>query len=126
MKIINDRNVKIFANDYNGKKIYSMGLSKKDINGNYINGYISCRFKKNIELKNKTTIKIKDAWLDFYLSNKKTIPFIFINEYELVDNGETKEDKPIVEDAPIQVNEEKDAYEEIGEEIELFDDDLPF
>lgn len=126
MKIINDRNVKVFANDYQDKRIYSIGISKKDINGNYVNGYISCRFKKGVELNNKAIILINDAWLDFYLSNKKTIPYIFINEFELVDKGEVKEEETIVEDAPIQINEEKDAYEEFGDTIELFDDDLPF
>ena len=119
MKIVNDRNVKVFANDYNDKRLYSIGLSKKDTNGEYVNGYMSCRFKKDIELNNKATIVIKDAWLDFYLSNKRTIPYIFINEFELIDKGEIKED--------IQQNEAKDdPYQEIGDEIQLTDEDLPF
>jgi len=119
MKIVNDRNVKVFANDYNGKRLYSIGLSKKDTNGEYVNGYMSCRFKKDVELNNKATIAIKDAWLDFYLSNKRTIPYIFINDFELIDKGEEKQD--------IQQNEvEKDPYEKMGDIVELTDDDLPF
>ena len=117
MKIINDRKSMIFVSDYQGKELYSMGLSKKDMNGNYINGYISCRFKKDVHLKNKTAIQIKDAWLDFYLSNKRTIPYIFINEFDIVG-----EDTPIVVDEKIDI----DPYQEIGDEIQLTDDDLPF
>lgn len=117
MNIVNDKSVKVFLKDYQGKELYSVGISKKDQNGNYINGYISCRFKKDVHLKNKSTIKIKNAWLDFYLKDKETRPYIFINEFELVS-----------EDVPIQENKEikKDPYEEMGDEVELTDEDLPF
>lgn len=117
MQVINDRNIMVFLNDYQGKELYSIGLSKKDMNGNYINGYMTCRFKKDIHLKNKTTIKIKQAWIDFYLKDKKTIPYIFINDFEIVNESTAIEENKEVE---------KDPYEQMGEEIELTDNDLPF
>jgi hypothetical protein len=111
MNIVSKQKHKIFVNDYEGKELYSIGLSKKDIAGNYINGYMPCRFKKDEHVPNKSNIIIKDAWLDFNVSNKKTYPYIFINEYEIVnDNQETK----------------KDVYEEMGKEIEIDETELPF
>ena len=117
MQIVSDKKEMIFVRDYQGKELYSIGISKKDMNGKYVNGYISCRFKKDTHLKNKTTIMIKNAWLDFYLKDKVTMPYIFINEFEILE-----ESKDIVENKEV----EKDAYEQMGDEIELTDEDLPF
>ena len=118
MQVVSDRKEIIIANDYNGKRLYSIGLSKKNQDGTYTKGYISCRFKKDVALNNKTLINIKNAWLDFYLSNKKTIPFIFINEFEVVD--EIKEN--IIENKEV----ESDPYEEMNDLLETDDFDLPF
>lgn len=83
--------VTIFRNDYNGRTYYRLGVSKKLQDGSYENGYIDCQFRKNIEIANKTKIKINDSWLTFYLKNKEldngkefkeTVPYIFINEFE--------------------------------------------
>lgn len=115
MNIVSNTKHMIFVKDYEGKELYSIGLSKKDIAGNYINGYMSCRFRKGEHIPNKTNIIIKDAWLDFSVSNKKTYPCIFINEYELV--NENKEEK---------VEETKDYYEEMGKEVEIDPNELPF
>ena len=46
MNIVSNTKHMIFVNDYEGKELYSIGLSKKDIAGNYINGYMTCRFRK--------------------------------------------------------------------------------
>ena len=86
--------VTIFRNDYNDRIYYRLGLSKKMPDGSYENGYIDCQFRKNVEIKNKTKIKITDSWLTFYLKNKtlssgkefkETVPYIFINEFEYED-----------------------------------------
>ena len=116
MNIVSKTQHKIFVNDYEGKELYSIGLSKKDISGNYINGYMNCKFRKNEHIPNKATIIIKDAWLDFNVSNKKTYPYIFINEYELVNENKVEESKEIKED----------PYEQMGEEVEIDETELPF
>lgn len=116
MEIVSNKEEMIFKNEYNDKPFYTIGLSKKDKNGNYVNGYMNVSFKKGIELENMTKIKIKSAWLDFYKKDVKTIPSIFINEFEIV--GENK----------------KDPFEEFGESIktdfdlgqEITEADLPF
>ena len=72
MNITNEYPITVFANEYQGKRYYKIGLSKKDVNGNYINGYKDVRFKNDVFLHNQTKIYIKKAWLDFYVKNKKS------------------------------------------------------
>lgn len=79
-----DYPVMVFRKDYDGKAIYSFGLSKKNQDGTYTNGYMPCSFKKSESLDNQTKIYIKKAWLTFYKKDKETKPYIFIDEYETV------------------------------------------
>ncbi len=113
MEILSNREEMIFRNEYNGKSSYTLGLSKKDKEGNYINGYINVSFKKGVELQNKTKIKIKSAWLDFYKKDKITIPTIFINDFE------------IVEEIPINQLTTKTDFDKKGQ-IQISDSDIPF
>ena len=86
MNISNDYAVMIFASEFNGKRYYKAGLSKKDVNGEYINGYKDVWFKNDVFVHNQTKINIKKAWLDFYVKDKKTIDYIFISEFEIVED----------------------------------------
>lgn len=106
MQISNEYPVMVFSNTKNDRTYYQIGISKKDKDGKYINGYIQCQFKNGVEIPNQTNIYIKNAWLSFYLKENKTIPYVFINEYQLVADV-------------IKETSNKD-------EISLSDDDLPF
>ena len=115
MNIVDKNPKMIFRYDGQYGASYSIGLSKKDKEGKYINGYMPCRFKGEADIPNKTSIYIKDAWLSFNVKDGKTYPFVFINEYETV--GETIE----------QTKEEgKDPFEEFAEETMDLDLTLPF
>ena len=105
--------IMVFKNEYEGKPIYKLGISKKNQDGSYTNGYILTQFKKNVELENKTNIYIKNAWLTFYLTKeKKTVPYIFINEFETVEQT---------------IEKNKNPYEEFGKQLdEETDFELPF
>lgn len=85
MEIIENHLLKVFRKDYEGKAYYRVGISKKDKDGNYINGYLDVRFRKDVEVEDRTNIYIKNAWIDFYIKDKKTIPYVFINEFETVE-----------------------------------------
>ena len=79
--------VMVFANEHNGRKFYKVGISKKMQDGSYQNGYVDVQFKKDIIVENKTKINIKSAWLTFYMNKENiTVPYIFINEFEQLDN----------------------------------------
>ena len=108
----------VFVKEYEGRKLYSIGLSKKNKDGGYDNGYITARFRKDVELENKTRIKVVDSWLSFNTNENKTFPFVFINEFEIIGTAKPKED----------------AFKEFGdnlktkreEQVEITDEDLPF
>lgn len=117
--------VMVFVKEIEGRKLYSIGLSKKNKNGSYENGYMSVKFQRDVVINNKTRIKVKEAWLSFNTNENKTFPFIFINDFEVLaePKPETKETK------------ETNPYEDFGnsikteanfEQIEITDDDLPF
>lgn len=108
MNLSNDFPVMIFASEFNDKRYYKVGLSKKDVDGNYIRGYKDVKFKKDVFVHSKTLIKIKKAWLDFYVKDKKTIDCIFISDFEIVENEPNNTDTP-----------EEELYE-------ISDEDLPF
>ena len=97
MNINNNYPVMIFASEFNGKRYYKVGLSKKDVNGEYINGYKDVKFKNDVFMHHKTKINIKNAWLDFYVKDKKTIDYIFISEFEIVEDK--KEELEEIEEA---------------------------
>ena len=104
-----------------GKEFYSIGLSKKKQDGTYENGFMSCRFKKDVNLENKTRILIKGGWLDFYVKDRITYPFIFVNEFEIVE-----ENKQESTQEPIQELHTTTEYDDEKSDIELTPDDLPF
>jgi hypothetical protein len=130
MNISNEYAVTIFKNVNDYGTFYKVGLSKKDVNGNYINGYKDIRFKKGVELEDKTKIYIKKAWLDFYIKDKKTIDYIFCSEFEKVEETIEAAKKPLanMSDSEIvqTVMNEDDPFKSFGEEVELTDFDLPF
>ncbi len=75
--------VMCFAKEHNDRTFYSIGISKKDINKEWVNGYMGASFRKGVTIPNKTKIEIKKAWLDFYINkDKQTVIGIFISEFE--------------------------------------------
>lgn len=109
MNIESDRSKIVFRHSKDDKIFYNIGLTKKDIDGNYINGTISCRFPKDADIPDRTRIIVKKGWLDFYVKDKITYPYLFISQYEI---EESKPDEKIAD--------KKDN------EVQLEDSDLPF
>lgn len=96
--ITNDR-VTIFKND---KGTYKSSITAKDINenGEQINKYMNIHvgFRKGVEVKNKTKIKVNNAFLtffDFKTGNIKDdgkeeilkFPKIMIMDFEVLEDG---------------------------------------
>lgn len=130
MNISNEYPVTIFKNVNDYGTFYKVGLSKKDVEGKYINGYKDIKFKKGVELEDKTKLYIKKAWLDFYIKDKKTIDYIFCSEFELIEETIENAKTPLanMSDSEIvqTVMNEEDPFKSFGEEVELTDFDLPF
>ena len=115
MEVISNREETIYRNEFNGEVRYSIALSKKKEDGEYENGYMKVIFRKGVSIENKSKIRITDAWLSFNNFNNKTYPYIFINNFDLVD-------KPANQFSNMKTKIESD----IGQQIEITDDDLPF
>lgn len=120
MNIETQNPVMVFKKEHNGYVFYSVGLSKKNQDGSYTNGYMPCQFKNGVELANQTKIYIKKAWLTFYLKDiansdkKQTMPYIFISEYSTIDQTIDKAKEEVKEEQSTTV---------FMEDVEL---DLPF
>lgn len=131
MEIVSDKHEIVFRKDYNGKPSYSLGLSRKNQDGEYMRGYIKACFRKNVELNNQSRILIKNAWLDFYKDTEdRTVPMIFINEFDLIKDGEEPRRVEIFDDThkPYKDNswEKITAKTKLEEQLTITDDDLPF
>lgn len=115
MQIIQQYPVRVFKNIYQDKTYYRIGLSKKDQNGNYINGAIDARFRNDVkDIDDSKKIYIQEAWLDFYVKDKITHLFIFINKFEYVSD--------VIKNSKV----EDDPFADFGNEVIITDDDLPF
>ena len=110
MKIIYEDPVKVFKKTFEERDYYRIGLSKKDKEGKYVNGYLEAKFRKDAKVDDSKKIYIKDAWLDFYKAEDKTRPYIFINQFDYVED--------------VAKPEPKDPFQEFSEEFT--DDMLPF
>ena len=73
----------IFKND---KGYYSIGLSRKDRNGEYYHAYFPCQFKKDVNVENKTKIKIKNAFMSFYNKDDKQVFYLMILDFQEIEN----------------------------------------
>ena len=116
MNIETQNKVRIYRYDGQYGASYSVGLSKKKQDGTYENGYMPCKFKKDVDLGNKTDIFINSAWLSFNLKDKKTYPFIFINEFEKV---EETIDKSHIDLKDVPTDQFDDVENETEENLEL-------
>lgn len=103
MHIKENEEIIIFKND---KGFYSIGLSRKDRNGEYFYGYFPCQFKKDVVLESKTRIRIRNAFMSFYLKDDKTMPYIMITDFDIV--------------------EKKENYAKLKGDVEIEEENLPF
>ena len=85
--------VMIFRKDkeWNGTTfpVYSMGVSSKDRDGNYHNGFVGVQFKKGTDIPHKSKIKINNAFPVVREWNGGKSVEWFISDYEVVEAGAT-------------------------------------
>lgn len=114
MEVISNREETIYRKEFEGKPTYSVALSKKKEDGTYENGYMKVVFRTGVSIPNKAKIKITNAWLSFNMFNNKTYPYIFIDNFDLISKPNEFE------------NMRTTIESDIGEQIKITDDDLPF
>ena len=128
-KIMADKEYMVFRSETNGKVFYKIQVSKKNFDGTKEVGYKNIKFKRGIELQDRTIIIPRAGFEDFYNKDKYTTIFtLFITDFDIVQN-------PVVDTANAINNynnqisqEEVDNFFKDEEEsnITINDDDLPF
>ena len=88
-----DKGVKIFAHEKesaNGKfTTYTIGVNSKSQSGDWVSGYISCRFKKGVYIPNKTKIKINKSFFVASKSGEKSYTHLMITDFDILEPGES-------------------------------------
>ena len=119
MQVTHEYPLKVFKSK--DKDTYSVGLSHKNKDGEWVNGYLEVKFRKDTEIDLDKKIYLKDGWLDFYIADtgKYTYSrvYLFINKFEYVEDV-------------IKQETNDDLFSKAGtvvsDEIEIKDEDLPF
>lgn len=137
MEVTSDRAETIYRHDKEDRTIYTMKLVKKNMDGEYENGYILTKFRNGVELDDKSKIKIKDAWLDFYKKDDKTNISLFVNDFDLEDNNTLQKQEANMQENASYKKQDASMSEEnpfanvnskngIKQPIQYTDEDLPF
>lgn len=103
---------------------YTMKLSQKNSKGNWITTFMKVQFRKDAVVEDRKKIYVLNAWLDFYIDkDEKPVYFIFINDFKTVTDTieETKTKSQIIQEVM-----QSDPFEELGKEVIITDEDLPF
>lgn len=88
-------NATIYVKDFDGRKVYSMSLSKKNAEGKWETGYMPVNFPKEIvdTVQDKAKIEVIDGWLSFYKNKEgNTVISAFINKFKYRELPEVKAD----------------------------------
>ena len=93
LKVTTDgKPVSVYRNDkqtqYGTFTTYSLGVSSKDKDGNWINGYVDCQFKKGVDIPNKSKINITNSFYTVSEYQGKKYNKIFVMDYVIVEQGE--------------------------------------
>lgn len=54
--------VRVYRNDNGNYPRYSIGISSKNKDGDWVMGYMECKFKKGVELQDRDEIKINNSF----------------------------------------------------------------
>ena len=84
--------IKIYKKEHDGKNgkwySFSAGIASKNMDGEWVNGYLDVAFKKGVEIANKAVINVAKAFPTVSKYNDKTYIRWMITEFEVVDAGE--------------------------------------
>ncbi len=69
---------------------YSLGISSKNANGEWVNGFLDCQFKKGTDIPNKSKIEIANSFYTVSEYNGKKYTKLFVLDFTVVENGEVK------------------------------------
>ena len=99
----------------NGGKFttYCIGIASKDKEGNWVNGFLDCQFKKGVEVNNKAKIEIANSFYTVNEYNGKKYTKLFILDFTVTEDGE----------APVSQEEIDMSFMDISADMQ---EELPF
>lgn len=92
MTITSDKPEMIFRDDKGKYPRYSIGVSSKTPDGEWIKGYVPCKFKKGVEVENMTKILIKNSFYSVSKGEKYNFVSIMITDFEVVEEEKPSDD----------------------------------
>ena len=66
---------------------YSIGVASKTADGNWVNGFLDCQFKKGTDIANKSKIEITNSFYTVNEYNGKKYLKLFVLDFEVVEGG---------------------------------------
>lgn len=90
-KVRNDYNYIVYRNEYNEKVFYKIRIEQTLSDEQKLIGYVQVKFSGDIDIPNKTKIKINKAIENFYFAKndvKHYNPIFYyqINDFEVIDS----------------------------------------
>ena len=101
-----DHPVMIFRDDKGKYPRYSMGISSKTKDGEWIKGYVPCSFTKDVEVENMTKIKINNAFPIASKGEKYVFVSWKIMDFEIVEEEKNETPPDDFMDIPSGIEEE--------------------
>ena len=94
LKVITDgKPVSVYRQDKvsssgNAYTQYSIGVSSKNTEGNWVQGFIECAFRKGTDIPNKAKIEITNSFYTVNEYNGKKYLKLFVLDYTVVEGGQ--------------------------------------
>ena len=94
LKVITDgKPVSVYRQDKvsssgNAYTQYSIGVSSKNTEGNWVQGFIECAFRKGTDIPNKAKIEITNSFYTVNEYNGKKYLKLFVLDFNVVEGGE--------------------------------------
>lgn len=112
MNIETDNIYTIYRNEYNNRVMYSTRISRKLKDGSYDITFLPVQFKFGEDIKDRTKMVFKEAWLSFFKTkDDRPVFYLFINKYNIVEDYD-------------KIKTKSNALDSLN--IEISDEDLPF
>ena len=88
-KIESGREYMVFRNEYNGNVFYKIQITGKNLDGTVKKAYKIVRFKGDVDIPDKTLIKINAGFEDFYFGKDKfnAIYTVVITDFDVINDS---------------------------------------
>ena len=110
---------KVFRHERDGRVWYTVAITQTNQDGSKEFAYKPIKFKRGVDLADKTEIEIRNAWEKFYKNrNDEVVFYIFVNDFTQGDRAYSERHSYSAAANRIE--------EEPPESFEAIDEEVPF